>query len=389
VSPPTPPLPGEAHDGRGRGNVAAMYSGRDRWADAGDRWSWRLPVVLLLVLVTMVSTSVAVTLGWARSTLIDTDGYVSTLVEPLTDDPAVKDAVATELAAEMTRNMGSDITARLAQYVPADAFVVRQAMDQWGAQIEQSWREGLRPAIRHQLDEPTFTALWIEANREAHRQLVDALRDSGTGATVTLDLHDIAVAAVRETGVQLDRQLGLPGNIGTLAYNYFAEALPPETGQIAVDVSRISSRARTALTVIDPLYIASLGVAAFFALVALGVAPRRRRGTAVIMLGVGALIVAGGLWMAVSTQSVGVGERVSSVAVRPLSPEMRLVVDREAELAVESFRLWAAGTAAAGVALVLVGGVWRIISGRATPEPVPATTGEWAYPPSTWSSRTY
>ena len=35
-----------------------------------------------------------------------------------------------------------------------------------------------------------------------------------------------------------------------------------------------------------------------------------------------------------------------------------------------------------------VGGVWRIVSGR-RPEPEPAPASEWAYPPSSWSSRTY
>jgi hypothetical protein len=365
--------------------------GADPWIeDRGDRWGWRLPVVLLLVLVTMVATSAAISLGWTRATLINTEGYVDALIVPLTNDPAVKEAVATELASEMTRTMGGDITAQLTQWLPPGAVGVREAMAGYAEQIEQGWREQLRPAIRRQLDEAAFTALWIEANREAHRQLIEALKDGDTGTTVTLDLHAVAQGAVRETGVQLDRQFNLPGNVGTLVYGAMADALPAEAGRIAVDVSRISDEARTAIALIDPLYIASLGTAAFFALLVVGVAPRRRRGTAVIMLGVGLLFVAGGLWQSVSTQSAGVGQRVSSIAVRPLSPEMQLVVDREAQLAVDSFRQWAVGAAAAGVVLVLIGGVWRIVSGRRTPDAVStAAADEWAYPPASWSSRTY
>ena len=368
-----------------------MQSGStDPWAgDQGDRWGWRLPVVVLFVVVSMVATANAVTLGWARATLIDTDGYVGALVEPLTTDPAVKDAVATEMANELTRTMGADISAQLEQWVPAGVPGAREAIARFGEQIEQGWRDGLRPAIRGQLDQPTFTALWIEANREAHRQLMEALRDGDTGATVTLDLHEIAQAAVRETGVQVDRQLGIPGNLATAVYSSMADSLPPEAGRIEVDVSRISDEARQALTVIDPLFVVSLGIAAFCALVAVGVAPRRRRGTAVVLLGVGTLLVAGGLWLSVSSQAPAAGDRAASVAVKPLSPQMRFVIDREAELAVESFRLWAAGTGAAGVLLILVGGVWRIASGRAAEPATVAAAPEWSYPPPDWSSRRY
>jgi hypothetical protein len=364
-------------------------AGSDPWAIDEDRWGWRLPVVLVLVLATMLATSTAITLGWSRATLIDTEGYVDALIQPLTGDPQVKDAVATELAAEMTANMGTDISGRLEQLVPPGAVLVRQAMAGYAQQIEQAWRQQLRPAIRTQLDLPSFNALWVEANREAHRQLIEALKDGNTGTTVTLDLHEIAQASVRETGVQLDQQLNLPANVGTQVYAAIAEALPPEAGRIAVDVSRISEQARTVIALVDPMYVISLGAAAFFALVTVGVAPRRRRGTAVILLGLGALVLAGGLWYSASSQSGNAGSRASSLAVKPLSPEMQLVVGREAALAVESFRTWVVAVAAGGVALVLIGGIWRLISGRRRPEPEPAPATDWSYPPSSWSTRTY
>jgi hypothetical protein len=366
---------------------AAQWDG----VDQGDRWGWRLPFVVLLVAVSVLATSCAVTLGWSRATLIDTEGYVNALVEPLTTDPEVKDAVASELAREMTRTLGTDITARLQQWVPPGAVGVRQAMQTLGAQIEQGWRERLGPAVRTQLDQPSFTGLWIEANREAHKQLIAALAEGGSKTTVTLDLHAIAQASVRETGAQIDQQLGLPGS-AALVYNAMADALPPEAGRITVDVSKISRQARNAISVIDPLFIISLGVAAFFALLAVGVAPRRRRGTAVVLLGLGFLLVAGGLWSSINAQSQGAGARVASVSVQPVSAEMQLVIDHQVRLAVESFRLWAGATAALGLGLVLVGGIWRIASGRRSdPAPVAAypAPGQWNEAPAPWSSRSY
>jgi hypothetical protein len=371
-----------------------MQSGGELWVDPDDRWGWRAPVLVVLVVITMLAGAMAVTLGWSRATLISTDGYVSALIEPLVNDPAVKDAVAKELAHEMTETMGTNISGQISQWVPPGAVLARQAIEQFATQIEDGWRQGLEPSIRTQLDLPSFNALWIEANREAHRQLIDALSDGRTGTTVTLDLHEIAQAAVRETGVQLDRQLNLPGNIGTTVYAAAADALPPEAGRISIDVSRISSEARMAISLVDPLFIGSLGIGAFFALVAVGVAPRRRRGTAVIILGLGALVVAGGLWLSITKQAEGAGDKIASVAVEPLSPEMRLVVDREVQLAVDSFQVWATGAAAVGGALVLIGGIWRIASGRARPqEPAPASgypAQDWSTPGTPpWSSRAY
>jgi hypothetical protein len=362
-----------------------------RSVDDGDRWGWRAPVVGLFVIMAVLAAGVAVSIGWTRATLIDTNGYVNALVVPLASDPEVKDAVAAEMAREMTANMEANISAQLEAWVPASNTLIRQAISQFSRQIEQGWRDGLQPALRAQLDLPSFNALWVEANHEAHAQLIDALKDGTTGKTVTLDLHAIAQAAVRETGVQIDSQLGLPGEIGTKVYKAIAEHLPAEAGRISVDVSRIPRSARTGIVLIDPLFVVSLAIAAFCALVAIGVAPRRRRGVAVMVLGAATLALSVGLWLPVKAQAEGVGDRVSELAVKPLSAEMRFVLDRQAELAVDSFRAWALGTAAVGAALLVVGALWLVIARRSRPDTEPASpyppVERWSDPPATtWSS---
>jgi hypothetical protein len=369
-----------------------------------DRWTWRAPVVGLFVLLALLAEATATLTGWSRATLINTEGYVTSLVKPLAVDPEVRDAVATELARQMTRETGNDFAGRLLQWVPPSATAARAAIEQWGAQLEQGWREELQPAIRAQLDTPEFTSLWIQANREAHRQFMDAIADARTGAVVRIDLHSIAQQAVRETGVQLDQQLGLPGNIGATVYAAIADSLPPETGVLSVDVSRFSSEARTVVQLIDPVFLASLGLSLVLALIAVGVAPARRRGTALAVLGVLTALVAGALRVAIGSQADTAADRAASAAVEPLSAEVRFIVDRQAQLAADSFNGWAIGLALVGAALALIGIVWRLISGRAQPAPfVPGPGAGPAYgpaqprpprawddtPAAPWSSRGY
>src|SRR3954467_3650129 len=79
-------------------------SGSRPWKAVGmssrglGRWRWRAPVVAVLVVISLFAGACAAGLAWGRATLVDTDGYVDAMVRPLINDPAVKDALATELA---------------------------------------------------------------------------------------------------------------------------------------------------------------------------------------------------------------------------------------------------------------------------------------------------
>ena len=358
-----------------------------------DHWGWRAPALAILAVLTALCVAVAVLTAWSRTTLVDTEGYLDALVAPLTADNEVKDAVASELARQMSDATGDAFAERLQQWVPASNLLVKAAIGQFADQIEQGWKERLRPAIRAQLDLPTFSSLWIQANGEAHRQLMDALGDAKTGSRVTLNLHPIAQDAVRETGVQLDQQLGLPNSVGAMVYAAIAAALPPEVGQVTVDVSRVSRPARQAISLIDPIIGVAIGAALILALMAVGAAPTGRQGTSIIVVGLAVVGVAGLLWLGVSNQAEKAGDRVGGISVKPLSPEMHLVIDHEAALAAASFRGWAVATAAGGLALVVIGGLWRLASGR-QPDLYDSgsysTGGQWDETPVThWSSRGY
>jgi len=181
---------------------------------------------------------------WTDAVVNDTDEYVET-VGPLAEDERVQEAVADRVA---------DIAvARLGPATPRT--VVEQA------------------ALRV-VDTELFERTWRAANRAAHPQLIDLLRD-GEGVRddgeVTLDLAPMASATVEELGVSVPVDL---------------------SGDLSFTIARSEDlrEARVAYAVVDPagfwLPVAWLGCVALVLLVA-----RRRRGAAIWL----ALGSAGGL----------------------------------------------------------------------------------------------
>jgi hypothetical protein len=328
-------------------------------------------VVAVLVVISLFAGACAAGLAWGRATLVDTDGYVDAMVRPLINDPAVKDALATELA---NRSVDTIDFSFLVQFVPAWATDARAAMTRVANQMEQAWKDALQPSIRKQLDGPTFPALWEEASASAQRQLIAALSDGSGRSTVVIDLHDIVVAAVRDSGAAVDQQLGLQFPVMESVYDGMANSLPPEVGQVAVDVSRVGKPARNALARSEELLTMSLIVALAAGLLAIALGPRGRKGTVMVILGTGLVLGAGALWWSVRTSAAGAGDRAAALSVQPLSAEVRFMIDAQAKLAAASVWGWAAGLALLGLVLALVGGFWRLWAGRrygrvATPGP--------------------
>jgi hypothetical protein len=318
-------------------------------------------VVALLVVISLVAGACAAGLAWGRATLVDTDGYVDAMVRPLINDPAVKDALATELA---NRSVETIDFSFLVQFVPEWATDARAAMNRVAAQMEQAWKDALRPSIRKQLDGAAFPALWEEASASAQRQFIAALSDGSRRSTVVIDLHDIVVAAVRESGAAVDEQLGLKFPVMESVYDGMATSLPPEVGQVSVDVSRVGIPARNALAMSEELLTLCLVVAVAAGLLAIALGPRGRKGTVMVILGTGLVLGAGALWWSVRTSAAGAGDRAAALSVQPLSPEVRFMIDAQAKLAAASVWGWAAGLAFLGLGLALVGGLWRLWAGR-------------------------
>lgn len=172
---------------------------------AGGRSRWRSIASTILIVLSCLLAPFAVTAVWAHNEISDTNQYVET-VAPLAKDPAVQDALADRVTAEIfTRIDIESITAQTLAALgkldlpPAAASALQG--------LQAPIVNGIESFTRSQVDKvvasPQFAAVWEQANRVAHTELVRLLSGEQGGAlsaqngTVTLNLAPI-VAQVKQ-----------------------------------------------------------------------------------------------------------------------------------------------------------------------------------------------
>jgi hypothetical protein len=253
-------------------------------ARAGGRWAGRGRWVVAAVLIGIVGvlTPVAALARFARSEVLDTDRYVST-VAPLAREPAVQAAAADTVTDELMTRL--DVEGLATQAL--DELVERGAPERVVAlavpladQVESYVHDQVLRVVQSE----QFAVLWEEVNRTAHEQVNALLTGEDEGAltleegTVTLDLQPV-VAAVQQRLVDDGFEL--------------AERIPEVDAQLTLVESANLERAQTGVRLLDrvgavlPWVVLLIGVAAVF------VAPNRRRGVLAVALAaaVGVLFV--------------------------------------------------------------------------------------------------
>jgi len=174
-------------------------------AGSGRHHRVRSSFAALLVILACVLAPLSVLALWAKTTVMNTDNYVST-VAPLASNSEIQDAAATRITqrimsqADVIQQLESKIPPRIAKRLPnvqdaAQAFVYEAALKF--------------------VSSPKFETLWEEANRRVQPQVVAALTGSSGGkvklandGTVVLDLSGVAKevrARLQARGVSLDR----------------------------------------------------------------------------------------------------------------------------------------------------------------------------------------
>ena len=155
---------------------------------------------LALVVLGSLITFVAIFSIWANRQALNTDNWVNTSGRLLANH-AVDEQLANYLGEQVSENV--DIKGELEAALPEKLQPLAAAA---AGGIDQ-----LTPKIAERaLESPKLQALWAEANRVAHEQLLEVLNGGGSTVStnngeVTLDLHSL----VSQIGDEVTRQYKL------------------------------------------------------------------------------------------------------------------------------------------------------------------------------------
>ncbi|GMU79035.1 MAG: hypothetical protein AMXMBFR46_18280 [Acidimicrobiia bacterium] len=220
---------------------------------------WRSITAVALVVLAAILAPLTVTARWVHDHILDTDGYVET-VAPLADDPVITDALAKRVVDELFAR--ADVQRRVEDLLPGP-------VDALGRTFTNSLRNLATNQAESFLASDRFRALWEEANRIAHEQVVAMF--SGDGDAVSQDDGQV----VLDLGVVADkvRERLVDGGVGVLR----RVSVPKGVVEVTLFRSDVIPELQTAFSVLDDL-AAILPVAFLVCLAgAIAVAPRRRR----------------------------------------------------------------------------------------------------------------
>jgi hypothetical protein len=239
------------------------------------RWTG---AIVLLVLAGLLAP-VSVVARYARDQVLNTDRYVATMA-PLAKDPAIQNDVADQITNQIFTYL--DVQALTTQSLQALAKLgVPERVVGLSEPIANGIEQFVGTQVHKLVASDQFAAVWEQANRIAHAQLVSALTGREGGAVtvangkVTVDLGPLITQVKQQL---VSEGFGLASRIPTVSTSFTVLESPNiEKAQRGV---RLLDQAANWLPVIV-LVLLLLGVA---------LAPNRRRG-----LLVGALAVAAGM----------------------------------------------------------------------------------------------
>lgn len=246
-------------------------------AERRDRTGWWRPVVAgILVLVAALLAPLSVLATWANGQIDDTDRYIAT-VGPLANDPDVQKAVAARVEQVVFSYLDIDAaTAALVDAInqqglpPAAAATLQAAIGPLASGI----RNFVSDQILKFVQSDAFEDAWIQANREAHSQLVAALTGKGDAVKIENGEVTIGLATIIDA---VKTQL-------TDAGFAIADRIPEVNATFTVFQSSDLGKVQTALGLLDDLstWLPVIGLA----LLAIAVMISRDRRRVVLAAGI-------------------------------------------------------------------------------------------------------
>jgi hypothetical protein len=226
-------------------------------------------LVKALVIIGSLLAVVACFATWAERQALTTDDWVNTSGR-LLENEQIQAALANYSVDQLYANV--DVNAELRKALPKN-------FKQLSGPASTGLRSLATDGARRVLGTSRFQGLWRDANRSAHRTLVNVIEDKGNVASTSGGEVDLRL---RPLIIQVSDQLGLGGSV--------ADKLPPDAGNLKILRSDQLGLAQTIAKVIR-------GLALFSSLVALGLfalaiyLSRGYRWITVLGVGIGLVLV--------------------------------------------------------------------------------------------------
>lgn len=222
----TQPLPGQAgrpggaqqlddieHEvQRQREELAALHNQLDTRGRRQHRiTTFRQIVAAVLAFLAALGLTFSVIGLWAGNTALNTDRWVAT-VTPLSQDPAVRAAVATYSTEQIFTTL--NVEQRVKDALPPRAAFL-------ASPLTGAVHGYVQDAVNKVVASPQFAQLWPQINRVAHQQAMDILNNNSavvrnSGQTVTLNLLPVVNQVLSRLEKQVPSLFGKTVNLPTL-----------------------------------------------------------------------------------------------------------------------------------------------------------------------------
>lgn len=248
-------------------------------------------IALVLACVSLLLFSLT---AWTHQVALNTDRF-TTIVEEVSTDPAVTDAVAHRLAVQVVDAVG--VQERLEARLP-------DALDPLAASFALAIQDGIETRLQEALRDPDLQEAWVAAISRTHRAIVALLRDEAEAAVVidgyvyfdAFVLVGPALDMLQDVGI-IPADVVLPDLTADEARDALSARLEgaigvtlPETfGLVKLMPADRLLAARDLVRAFDLLVVLLAVVTVALALLAIWLAARRRR--MIVFLGVGAVVV--------------------------------------------------------------------------------------------------
>ncbi len=288
---------GEGHPGAAQPEVlvelARVEAERDAAVAALDkqgrrdrrRGKLRRGDVAALVVLFCILLPVTYVVTWTHYTVLNTNGFVST-VGPIASDPAVIAAASTAVTNQIFDALNPQQT--VAEALPPKASFL-------AAPVTNAVRGYVQTAVTKVLSSSQFQALWTQAIRFAHTQVLAVLDGNRSQAVTTtngqvvLNLVPLLNAALQNMQGFISGLLGRPVTLPTVtasevpstACKQISDALnrtlPDNCGQIPLFPAKQLDTARRTVRIFNRITVLLLILTPVVAALALWVSRRRRR----------------------------------------------------------------------------------------------------------------